>query len=247
MFSFFKKKSTPAPVGEAAPVPSRPVAEDSSGAGRTGWLDKLRQGLRRTGSGIAQVFTGTRIDDAPIVVALGPGFTAGVDCHAVVETNRGHHLGRVYYSGSAQDDTGTPGKIGGEEAKRYRHLARTDGITLNRDRLLYHAKQRALGMARAGFRPPRPLTLRAAGYDIGRELMSSAWGLAQGGFATAYDAHIANKVAHVLCGGNVAKNTELAEQHYLDLEREAFLSLCGEEKTQARIEQMLTTGKPLRN
>ncbi len=136
---------------------------------------------------------------------------------------------------------------GGEEAKRYRYLARGDGITLNRDRLLFHAKQRALGMAKAGFRPPRPLVLRAAGYDVGRTLMSSAWGMAEGGFATAYDAHIANKVAHVLCGGNVAKNTELGEQHYLDLEREAFLSLCGEEKTQARIEHMLTTGKPLRN
>ncbi|HLF26984.1 MAG TPA: selenium-dependent molybdenum cofactor biosynthesis protein YqeB [Anaerolineae bacterium] len=62
--------------------------------------------------------TGTRIDAAPIVVALGPGFVAGGDCHAVVETNRGHSLGRVYYSGSAQADTGTPGTLGSEDAKR---------------------------------------------------------------------------------------------------------------------------------
>jgi xanthine dehydrogenase accessory factor len=62
--------------------------------------------------------TSTRISDAPIVVALGPGFTAGLDCHAVIETNRGHSLGRVYYSGSAQADTGTPGPIGGQDAKR---------------------------------------------------------------------------------------------------------------------------------
>ncbi len=61
---------------------------------------------------------GTRIADAPIVVALGPGFTVGVDCHAVVETNRGHHLGRVYYAGSAQRDTGVPGAIGGQDALR---------------------------------------------------------------------------------------------------------------------------------
>lgn len=61
---------------------------------------------------------GTRIDDAPIVVALGPGFTAGVDCHAVIETNRGHNLGRVYYSGSAEPNTGMPGTIGGQSAKR---------------------------------------------------------------------------------------------------------------------------------
>ena len=62
--------------------------------------------------------TGTHLDDAPIVIALGPGFTAGVDCHAVVETQRGHHLGRVYYQGSAVADTGTPGKLGGEAALR---------------------------------------------------------------------------------------------------------------------------------
>ncbi|MGH2592066.1 MAG: selenium-dependent molybdenum cofactor biosynthesis protein YqeB, partial [Anaerolineae bacterium] len=61
---------------------------------------------------------GTRLSDAPIVVALGPGFTAGVDCHAVVETNRGHNLGRVYYAGSAQADTGVPGTIGGQDSKR---------------------------------------------------------------------------------------------------------------------------------
>jgi xanthine dehydrogenase accessory factor len=62
--------------------------------------------------------TGTRIDDAPLVVALGPGFTAGVDCHAVVETNRGHNLGRVIYSGSAEPDTGQPGEIGGKSRER---------------------------------------------------------------------------------------------------------------------------------
>jgi 3-hydroxyacyl-CoA dehydrogenase len=136
---------------------------------------------------------------------------------------------------------------GGEEAKRYRYLNATDGITLNRDRLLHNAKQRALGMARAGFRPPRPGVLRAAGFDMSRTLMSSAWGMAEAGFATEYDAHIAYKVAHVLCGGNAAKNQEVSEQQILDLEREAFLSLVAEEKTQARIEHMLQTGKPLRN
>jgi len=61
---------------------------------------------------------GTRLADAPIVVALGPGFTPGIDCHAVVETNRGHNLGRVYYTGSAQADTGVPGAIGGQDARR---------------------------------------------------------------------------------------------------------------------------------
>jgi xanthine dehydrogenase accessory factor len=62
--------------------------------------------------------TDTRLDDAPIVIALGPGFTAGVDCHAVVETNRGHNLGRVYYQGAPEADTGRPGKLGGQDSRR---------------------------------------------------------------------------------------------------------------------------------
>jgi xanthine dehydrogenase accessory factor len=60
----------------------------------------------------------TRITDAPCVIALGPGFTAGIDCHAVVETNRGHSLGRVIYAGSAEPDTGQPGSINGKGAER---------------------------------------------------------------------------------------------------------------------------------
>jgi len=67
---------------------------------------------------MVKVNTGTQIDDAPIVVALGPGFTAGVDCHAVVETQRGHNLGRVYYQGAAAPNTGTPGTVAGQDALR---------------------------------------------------------------------------------------------------------------------------------
>lgn len=62
--------------------------------------------------------TGTTIADAPVVVALGPGFTAGVDCHAVIDTKRGHNLGRVIFHGQAQPDTGIPGKVEGETARR---------------------------------------------------------------------------------------------------------------------------------
>lgn len=66
--------------------------------------------------------TGTRLMDAPLVVALGPGFTAGVDCHAVIETNRGHNLGRVLWAGSAEPDTGTPGELPGIGGKASRVL-----------------------------------------------------------------------------------------------------------------------------
>ena len=67
---------------------------------------------------MAKVNLGTRMDDAPLVIALGPGFTAGIDCHAVVETNRGHNLGRVIYDGPTEPDTGTPGKIEGHTHTR---------------------------------------------------------------------------------------------------------------------------------
>ena len=67
---------------------------------------------------LAKKNIGTRIDDAPIVVALGPGFTAGVDCHAVIETQRGHDLARVILEGSATPDTGVPGMVGGYALER---------------------------------------------------------------------------------------------------------------------------------
>jgi 3-hydroxyacyl-CoA dehydrogenase len=134
-----------------------------------------------------------------------------------------------------------------EEARRLRFLRPTDGISLNREFLLHEAKQRALGLAGSGYRPPRPLELVAAGYDAAKTIAVRVWGLVEGGFASPHDALIANKIAHILCGGAVAGGTRLDEQHYLDLEREAFLSLCGESKTHERIKHMLETGKPLRN
>jgi 3-hydroxyacyl-CoA dehydrogenase len=136
---------------------------------------------------------------------------------------------------------------GAEEARRLRYLLPTDGISLNRDHQLYEAKMRALGMARAGYRPPRPKLLKAAGLDAARTIGMRVWGMMESGFATAHDGVVANKVAHVLCGGHVAAGSEVTEQHFLDLEREAFLSLCGEEKSQARMQSILMTNKPLRN
>jgi len=134
-----------------------------------------------------------------------------------------------------------------EEAKALRYLLPTDGVSLNPARHLYEAKQRALGLARAGYRPPLPPLLPAAGYDAARTISARVWGMVEGGFASEHDALIANKVAYILCGGQQAPGTLLEEQAFLDLEREAFLSLCGEEKTQLRIQHMLMQGKPLRN
>jgi 3-hydroxyacyl-CoA dehydrogenase len=133
------------------------------------------------------------------------------------------------------------------EAKQLRFLQPEDGISLNRSHQLYHAKQRALGLARAGYRPPMPRLIAAAGYDAAATIGARIWGMVEGKWATEHDALLAKKVAHILCGGNVAAGTLLTEQAYLDLEFEAFLSLCGEEKSLARIEHMLKNNKPLRN
>lgn len=76
---------------------------------------------------MAKTNTGTRIGDAPVVIALGPGFTAGTDCHAVVETNRGHNLGRVYYAGSAESDTHEPNAVDGVSHRRVLRAPR-DGV-----------------------------------------------------------------------------------------------------------------------
>jgi 3-hydroxyacyl-CoA dehydrogenase len=136
---------------------------------------------------------------------------------------------------------------GAEEAKSLKYLRAQDGISLNPARLLFEAKQRALGLAGAGYRPPLPPLLPAAGYDAEKTIGARVWAMVEGGFASAHDALIANKVAHVLCGGPVAAGTLLPEQHFLDLEREAFLSLCGEQKSQERVQYMLMNNKPLRN
>ncbi|HWO11400.1 MAG TPA: 3-hydroxyacyl-CoA dehydrogenase/enoyl-CoA hydratase family protein [Polyangiaceae bacterium] len=133
------------------------------------------------------------------------------------------------------------------EAKLLRYLQPEDGISLNRSHQLYHAKQRALGMARAGYRPPTPKLIAAAGHDAAGTIGARIWGMVEGKWASAHDALLANKVAQILCGGNVAAGTLLTEQAYLDLEFEAFLSLCGEAKSLARIQHMLEHNKPLRN
>ncbi len=134
-----------------------------------------------------------------------------------------------------------------EEGKRLRYLMPRDGITLQRDDLLYGAREMALSMAHAGYRPALPRTIKAAGRDVARTIQTRIWSMQEGKYASEHDALIGNHVVNILCGGDVPAGTELTEQHYLDLEKEAFLSLCGTEKTQSRMQSLLMTGKPLRN
>ena len=132
-------------------------------------------------------------------------------------------------------------------AKQFGYLRPSDGVSMNRDRLIADAKQTALGMARSNYMPPARRTLPLPGRDGKAALAAGIWGFVSSGFISEHDALIGNKIAHVLCGGDVAPGTLVDEQTVLDLEREAFVSLCGEAKTQERIQHMLMKGKPLRN
>ena len=135
----------------------------------------------------------------------------------------------------------------GPEAVKLGYLRTCDRITTNPDRLIFEAKAVALGLARAGYRPPVPVRVRATGTAGIAALKTALYGMREGGFISAYDFHVGSRVANVICGGPVTPGTEVTEQYILDLEREGFLSLLGEPKTQARIRHMLKTGKPLRN
>jgi 3-hydroxyacyl-CoA dehydrogenase len=102
-------------------------------------------------------------------------------------------------------------------------------------------------MSASGFCPPAPEPVYAAGRDLLGALRVGTWMFREGGYITEYDRHLAGKLAEALCGGELSRPQWVSEQYVLDLEREAFLSLCGEEKTQARMWSILQTGKPLRN
>jgi 3-hydroxyacyl-CoA dehydrogenase len=134
------------------------------------------------------------------------------------------------------------------EARGLGFLNRGDQITMNRERVLSDAKARALELARSGYRAPVPRTdLPAPGENILATLKLGVHLMRQGDFISDHEVKIATKVAEVLCGGALTPGTPISEQYLLDLEREAFKSLCGERKTQERIQFTLKTGKPLRN
>jgi 3-hydroxyacyl-CoA dehydrogenase len=135
-----------------------------------------------------------------------------------------------------------------EEARGLGFLSEGDRVTMNRDRVLADAKQRALDLARAGYKPPVPRTdIPAPGESMLATLKLGVHLMRQGEYISDHEVKIGTKVAEVLCGGNVSPGTPVSEQYVLDLEREAFKSLSGERKTQERIQYTLKTGKTLRN
>lgn len=134
-----------------------------------------------------------------------------------------------------------------EEARDLGFLRAQDTVSMARDTVIADAKQLVLGLARAGYRPPPPRRIRVIGENGAATLRSLLRNLAGAHQISEHDAKVGGHLARILSGGNVPAGAQVSEQAILDLEREAFLSLCGEPKTRDRIQHMLTAGKPLRN
>jgi 3-hydroxyacyl-CoA dehydrogenase len=134
------------------------------------------------------------------------------------------------------------------EARALGFLSENDRITMNRERVLSDAKTRALELVRSGYEPPIPRTdIPAPGENLLATLKMGVHMIRQADYITDHEVKLGGKIAEVLCGGNVTPGTPVSEQYILDLEREGFKSLCGEKKTQERIQFTLKTGKTLRN
>ncbi len=133
------------------------------------------------------------------------------------------------------------------EARELGYLQPTDRIVMNRDHLLYEAKQEVLSMVAEGYAPPTPARMYAGGRDLKAAMMMGVWMMQQGNYISEHDKLIGNKLADIISGGDLSGEQWLTDQHFLDLERKAFLELTATEQTQARIWYMLENGKPLRN
>jgi 3-hydroxyacyl-CoA dehydrogenase len=134
-----------------------------------------------------------------------------------------------------------------DEGKACGYFRRNDGVSFDRARIVTEAKARAIGMAESGYHPPVPRAYRLPGESGIATLGMMVDTLVAGGFASEHDAKIARKLAVVLCGGIGGAARDVTEDEILELEREAFVSLCGEPKSQERMQYMLMNNKPLRN
>ena len=134
-----------------------------------------------------------------------------------------------------------------EECRALGYLRSSDLVAMNRDRLVADAKETALAMVRAGYHPPAPAQIRVLGEEFSAAAKLAIHQMLRGEYISEYDALVARKLANILAGGPLSAPQIVSEQYVLDLEREAFVSLCGQRNTQLRIAHTLKTGKPLRN
>ncbi len=134
-----------------------------------------------------------------------------------------------------------------ENARELKYLRPFDKVEISREQQLYTAKRMAIAMAEEGYQPPLPRHFNLPGKDGIATVKMFLHNMKNTHWVTPHDVKIATHVGTILCGGDTTINNPVSEQTILDLEREAFVSLCGEEKTHARIQYMLEKGKPLRN
>lgn len=133
------------------------------------------------------------------------------------------------------------------DARAHGFLGPNDRIVFNRDYLISEAKKEVLSMVDAGYAPPVKRKIKVLGEAAQGMIDAEIFNMLHGKFITEYDAFLAKRIAYVISGGHVRDNSEVEEDLILKLEREAFVDFWKEEKTQARVEHMLKTGKPLRN
>jgi 3-hydroxyacyl-CoA dehydrogenase len=191
-----------------------------------GCKEMLLRALEGLPGGVAAFSSGPRSGPPSLFADIDPGPALAL----VFET-----IGQARISGS------------GLEARNLGFLRSSDIVVSNSDQLLFVAKERAIALSDEGFKATSSLPLPILGGSARAILELSAQHLVWGGNASEHDLKIARKVAYVLTGGNRQPGTSVEEEYFLELEREAFLSLCGESKTQDRITHMLQTGRQLRN
>jgi len=134
-----------------------------------------------------------------------------------------------------------------EEARQMGILSGCDRVVMNRDHVIAEAKKEVLQMAANHYRPPLPEKIYAGGRDALAALRVGIYMMEKGNYITEYESLIAGHLANVMTGGEISRPAWVDEQYILDLEREAFLSLCGQEKTRERMWSLLQTGRPIRN
>ncbi len=208
------------------------------GAARQPHLE-LYMGLVETGVGLIPAGGGCKE-----MTLRALEFAAGAAPAGARDSVELHHVMRTIFENIALAKVSTSAY----EARDLRMLRSSDGITMNRDRVLHDAKARAVALAESGYTPPLPvIDIAAPGESVLAALKLGIYMLRQGEYASDHDVTVATHLAEVLCGGAITPGTPVSEQYLLDLEREHFLKLCGEKKTQERIGHTLKTGKPLRN
>ena len=197
-------------------------------------------GLVETGVGLIPGGGGTK----EMLIRANEHAAGGEDLHLF-------HALKPVFEAMAMAKVGTSA----EECRELGYLRREDGVSMNRDRLVADAKEVALALARSGYKRPAATWQEGAQTTqikvLGEQFLAGAklviHMMVRGGYASEYDAHVGRKLANILAGGPLTAPQMVSEQYILDLEREAFVSLCGEKKTQERIAHTLKTGKPLRN